>query len=106
MKNLLLLALICSLPLQATDFLSNEGGPYLFSGPYLYDDGIAHQIIAAVRNDPTLSRQAKKSRIDVHSGIVTLKGLVTNEDERARIETIALQTDGVRSVNNELKVIE
>lgn len=86
------------------DYLGNQGAPYLETGPYLDDSQITKKIIRAIRDDHTLSRLGKKIHVSVQHGVVTLQGYVLNEDERARIETIASQNDAVTNVNNELKV--
>ena len=42
--------------------------------------------------------------IDVHNGVVTLRGAVSNDEQREEAERIALGTKGVRSVVNELVI--
>lgn len=42
--------------------------------------------------------------VDVIDGVVTLSGIVHNEAERTQAAVIAARTEGVISVNNELKV--
>lgn len=51
-----------------------------------------------------LSQTAKNVKIVTKDGIVTLRGPVDNDKERSRIETVAMNTTGVKRVDNQLEV--
>jgi len=51
-----------------------------------------------------LSQTAKNVKIVTKDGIVTLRGPVDNDTERSRIETVAVNTTGVKRVDNQLEV--
>jgi hyperosmotically inducible periplasmic protein len=48
--------------------------------------------------------KARRIDVDTKDGVVTLKGTVNSEVERDKAAQIARQTDGVKSVNNTLKI--
>src|SRR5687767_7627798 len=50
------------------------------------------------------SMHATKINVDTVDGVVTLKGEVPTEEEKARAEVIAMKTPGVTSVINDLIV--
>jgi osmotically-inducible protein OsmY len=45
-----------------------------------------------------------KINVDVKNNVVTLRGWVSNAKERQEAERIAAETDGVKRVNNQLKI--
>jgi hyperosmotically inducible periplasmic protein len=47
---------------------------------------------------------ARHINVDVNNNTVTLRGTVDSASEKAEVERLAKETDGVRSVNNQLKV--
>ena len=66
------------------------------------------KLLAAVRRtvvrDKSLSISAHNVKIVAKGGVVTLRGSVNSEDEKAKIEKLALQVAGVASVENQLDV--
>lgn len=68
------------------------------------DDEIAQKIRWAIRSERSLSTLAKSSEVSVKNNNVTLTGAVENEDEKNKIATIARQTQGVKSVSNNLTI--
>jgi osmotically-inducible protein OsmY len=66
------------------------------------DDQIATYVQAKYQADAAVTA----SNIDVaaQNGVVTLRGAVTSDAERAKAESLARQTSGVRSVENHLTV--
>jgi hyperosmotically inducible protein len=58
----------------------------------------------AVTRDKTLSTSAHNVKIVATGGVVTLRGPVRSEDEKAKIETLAQHVPGVASVENQLDV--
>lgn len=68
------------------------------------DEDIAQKIRWTIRSDKTLSPLAKSTEITVKNFNVTLSGTVSSNDEKARISAIARQTEGVKSVSNNITV--
>jgi hypothetical protein len=66
------------------------------------------KLLAAVRrsvvHDKTLSTSAHNVKIMVAGAAVTLRGPVKNADEKAKIEAIVKQVEGVTSIDNQLDV--
>ena len=64
------------------------------------------RVVAAVRSDYFASDQIKEHNIDVSSdqGVVTLKGTVPSEAVHQEAVSLAKQVDGVRSVDDQLRV--
>ena len=46
----------------------------------------------------------RKINVDVVNNVVTLRGMVETADQKAEAGRIAKETEGVKSVNNQLKV--
>lgn len=68
------------------------------------DEDISLNIRSAIREDRSLSDAAKSTEVSVKSGNVTLNGAVSSDDEKAKLATIARQTQGVKSVSNNIAV--
>lgn len=68
------------------------------------DREISANIRRAVVKDDSLSMNAHNVKIITSNGVVTLRGPVKSEAERAAIDAKAKQVAGVRSVNNQLEV--
>jgi hypothetical protein len=64
---------------------------------------ITQAIRKALLEDKTLSVNARNVAVVTENGRVTLRGIVDNEQEKSRIEAIAKQAEGVKSVKNELQ---
>ena len=66
------------------------------------------KILAAVRraveHDKTLSSYGHNVKIVTEHGVVTLRGPVRSDDEKGKIEQLAMQVAGVASVSNQLDV--
>jgi osmotically-inducible protein OsmY len=45
-----------------------------------------------------------KINVDVNNNVVTLRGWVSNAEQKQEAERIAAQTEGVKRVNNQLKI--
>ncbi len=69
------------------------------------DRNITKEIRKAVVADSNLSTYAHNVKIITRSGIVTLRGPVKTENEKAAIETKAKAVAGVNDVKNELTVL-
>jgi hyperosmotically inducible protein len=68
------------------------------------DRTITQNIRQAVTADDSLSTNAKNVKIVTNDGVVTLRGPVKSEQEKAQIESKAKQIAGVKSVDNQLEV--
>jgi hyperosmotically inducible periplasmic protein len=68
------------------------------------DREISASIRRAVVKDDSLSMNAHNVKIITSNGVVTLRGPVKSETERAAVEARAKQVAGVQSVNNQLEV--
>lgn len=68
------------------------------------DVEITQNIRKAVVADDSLSTNAKNVKIITQGGIVTLRGPVKNESERASVAAKAKSVAGVARVNNQLEV--
>jgi len=58
---------------------------------------------AIVKND-RLSTSAHNVKIITNAGIVTLRGPVVSEEERATVAATALHIDGVKRIDNQLEI--
>jgi hyperosmotically inducible protein len=68
------------------------------------DRTITQQIRQLVFKEDDLSRDAKNVRIVTVDGVVTLRGPVQTEAERAEIDSVAKRIDGVKRVDNQLEI--
>jgi osmotically-inducible protein OsmY len=70
------------------------------------NDATDRDLLAAVRreivDDTTLSTSAHNVKIIAEAGVVTLRGPVSNAEEKVRVGNHAKQVAGVASVVNEL----
>ena len=69
------------------------------AGPALNDAGITAKIKAKI-----LADNITGTTVDTTDGVVTLTGSVGNDEEKAKAEKHAKDTEGVKSVKNELVV--
>ena len=65
---------------------------------------ITQSIRKAVTSDDSLSVNAHNVKIITNGGVVTLRGPVKSEQERASVAAKAQQVSGVTRVNNQLEV--
>jgi len=63
----------------------------------------AADVRKAIVDDKSLSVQAKNVKVVASGGVVTLRGPVNSADEKTRIEQLAKNVHGVKSVKNELE---
>lgn len=68
------------------------------------DIDIVAKIRSALTDDNSLSVSAQNAKIIVQNGAVTLRGPVANATEKQRVDSIAKNIAGVRTVTNELDV--
>jgi len=66
------------------------------------DDEIYDQVRRRLANDPDVKGAAIE--VEVHQGVVTLRGRVREEKHRLKAERITRKVKGVKKVINELRV--
>lgn len=68
------------------------------------DNDLASQVRQALQRDSTVASVIPNLQISANSGAVTIAGTVNSEEQKQSIESIAKQTLGVVSVDNQLQV--
>lgn len=68
------------------------------------DRTITQQIRKAVVDHDQLSTNAKNVKIITNNGVVTLRGPVKSQEEKAAIASVAQKTGGVKRVDNQLEI--
>jgi hyperosmotically inducible periplasmic protein len=68
------------------------------------DRTITQKVRQGVMKDEALSMTAKNVKIITANSVVTLRGPVKNDKEKADIVAIAQGTDGVKRVDNQLEI--
>lgn len=68
------------------------------------DIKLAAAVRRAIVKDKSLSTMAHNIKVVASQGVVTLRGPVKTEDEKARVEAAVKAVAGVNSVDNELDV--
>jgi len=76
--------------------------PLLAQKKPLTDDIINDQVRVKLASDSEIGGMAIE--VDVHGGVVTLKGKVRTDKMRSKAEKVAKKVKGVTSVNNQLAV--
>ena len=68
------------------------------------DRGIRQDLNLAIAGDPNL--KDREIRFVVSNGDISVSGIVKNEDERKKINELAMGVNGVKSVANALRIAE
>ena len=68
------------------------------------DRGITQKVRQGVMDHDDLSMNAKNVKIVTADGVVTLRGPVKSEKEKADIAALAQKVEGVKRVDNQLEV--
>jgi len=76
--------------------------PLLAQKKAVTDDIINDQVRVKLANDSEIGGMAIE--VDVHGGVVTLKGKVRTDKMRSKAEKVAKKVKGVTSVTNQLTV--
>jgi hypothetical protein len=71
---------------------------------YVSDQSILQTIRSTLKDDKSISDDAKNVEIAVNNGAVTLTGSVDSDNDKARIEAITRQINGVNKINNNIKI--
>jgi hyperosmotically inducible protein len=82
------------------------GGAFAQSGRTTGEKVDDAQITAKVKSKLVADRMANlvKVNVDTRDGVVRLEGTVPTDADRAAAERLAMTTEGVKSVTNDLKV--
>lgn len=68
------------------------------------DRDITQKIRQALMDDDSLSTNAQNVKVTTANGLVTLRGVVSSEDEKSRVGKKAKLIRGVKEVDNQLEV--
>jgi hyperosmotically inducible periplasmic protein len=68
------------------------------------DRTITQNIRKGVMDEDDLSVTAKNVKIITRDGVVTLRGPVKSDTEKTEIGALAMRTDGVKRVDNQLEI--
>jgi osmotically-inducible protein OsmY len=68
------------------------------------DRAISLEVQRKLNEKATLSAAAKNVRITTVNGVVTLRGTVENNDEKAQVEELVKSLRGVTKVDNQLEI--
>ncbi len=110
MRRLLLLILLLGISLIATSCREESSRKRMGNRARNYrvedskDRSISEQVRSSLKNYYNLSFKARyTARVSTHEGLVTIKGLIINKQERTTILKLIKQIPGVRDVYDELK---
>lgn len=78
--------------------------PQVINSQPVSDAIVTTTIRQALRDNASLSDDAKKISVESHEGVVTLKGTAASKAERTLVEQIAKNSNGTVKVNNEIEV--
>ncbi len=87
---------------KETQQTQGEGSEQSGAGRYIDDAMITAKVKAALAQDPGASALAIK--VETTKGMVQLSGSVDSAEEKTKAESIARGVDGVKDVENELKL--
>jgi len=68
------------------------------------DATVFKNIVDRLKSDWLLGPAPSRYVVEVHNGVATLTGTVDNWGQRRELEEVVLRTDGVRAVDNQLRV--
>ncbi|MCE5318442.1 MAG: BON domain-containing protein [Parachlamydia sp.] len=67
------------------------------------NEAVGQRVLSALQKEPTLSTP-RNVQVTAFDGKITLTGTVKSEDEKSKVESIAKQVSGVKSVINNINV--
>jgi len=70
------------------------------------DEKVIQLIRHSLSADKSLPTNGKGVRLIVSDGMITLRGLVTSEQEKVSIGTMARQYAGARDIDNQLEIVD
>jgi len=72
------------------------------AGEYIDDSVLTTRVKAAIFNEPNL--KSAEINVETFKGVVQLSGFVSSRDAIRRAVEVARHVDGVKSVNNDMRV--
>lgn len=69
------------------------------------DRTITQKLRQALMDDDALSTNAKNIKIITINGVITLRGPVNNDNEKASIDKKAKSISGVKNVDNQIEIV-
>jgi hyperosmotically inducible protein len=74
------------------------------AGSFLNDVDVSARVKSAFLADPSLKSVMMDISVSTEGGVVSLSGTVPNRNQRAKAVAVARKVDGVKRVNDALKV--
>ncbi len=102
MKSLLLIPVMCLLCFGCTSNGNNSTG--MKKEESSADWEITTKVKALILADTSISASARLVSVSTRNGVVTLSGNVPTQSDKDRINKIAQNISGVKSVNNQIAV--
>ena len=91
-------------PLPATDSSQADSFSQKIQGITQGDQDLASQVSQQLKADTSMPGMMENVRIDISDGKATLRGHVSSEDEKSKVEDAVKQVSGVTSVDNQIQV--
>jgi osmotically-inducible protein OsmY len=68
------------------------------------DRRATEEVARRIASDDTISPEARTVEVTTTDGVVTLRGVVSDDEDRAVLSSLAESSPGVRSVDDQLRV--
>ena len=91
-------------PLPTTDSPQADSFSQKIQGITQRDQDLANQVSQQLKADNSMPGMMENVRIDISDGKATLRGHVSSEDEKSKVEDAVKQVSGVTSVDNQIQV--
>ena len=91
-------------PLPTTDSSQPDSFSQKIQGITQSDRELVNQISQQLKADSSMPGMMENVRIDISDGKATLRGHVSSQDEKSKIEDAVKQVSGVNSVDNQIQV--
>ncbi len=101
-KAILLIPVICSISLLGGCSKPKEDTKKKEQAQLNTDEAISRKVRNALKNEPTLSKTARKVTVSTLDGVVTLSGNVTSNNERRSVIKIAKTVPGIKRIRDQM----
>jgi len=91
-------------PLPTADSPQADSFSQKIQGITQSDQDLANQVSQQLKADNSMPSMMENVRIDISDGKATLRGHVSSEDEKSKVEDAVKQVSGVTSVDNQIQV--